>query len=77
MQSTSTPDYAMRFTEVNLLGVYVAPISVILVVTWIVTIALRRVSARFGLFREVWHPALFGFAVYVIVLSATVLLIAG
>jgi hypothetical protein len=53
----------MRFTEVNLLGVYVAPISVMLVVTWIVTIALRRVSARFRLFRDVWHPALFGFAV--------------
>jgi protein AaeX len=63
----------MRFTEINLLGVYVAPISVMLVAAWIMTIALRWVADRFGLFRDVWHPALFGFAVYLTVLSAMVL----
>jgi protein AaeX len=63
----------MRFTEINLLGVYVAPISVMLVAAWIMTIALRWVAARFGAFRDVWHPALFGFAVYLTVLSAMVL----
>jgi protein AaeX len=67
----------MRFTEINLLGVYVAPISVMLVAAWIVTIALRRIAARFGIFRDVWHPALFGFAVYLIVLSSMVLLLAA
>ena len=36
---------------------------------WFVTIALRRVAGRFGLLRYVWHPALFVFAVYMIVLS--------
>ena len=66
----------MRFTEVNLLGVYVAPISVMLVVAWIITMALRRVAARFGLLRQVWHPALFVFAVYLIVLSSIVLTVA-
>jgi protein AaeX len=59
----------MRFTEINLLGVYVAPMSVLMVWAWIVTIALRRVTARFGLLRYVWHPALFVFAIYLIVLS--------
>jgi hypothetical protein len=59
----------MRFTEINLLGVYVAPMSVLMVGAWIVTIALRRVTARFGLLRYVWHPALFVFAIYLIVLS--------
>ena len=63
----------MRFTEVNLLGVYVAPISVMLVAAWFVTIALRRVAANLGLLRYVWHPALFVFAVYMIVLSSIVL----
>ena len=66
----------MRFTEVNLFGVYVAPISVIMVVAWVVTIGLRRSAARFGLLRYVWHPALFVFAVYTIVLSSMVLLVA-
>jgi protein AaeX len=65
----------MRFTETNLFGVYVAPISLMLVAAWIVTIALRRVAARFGLLRYVWHPALFAFAIYLIVLSSMVLLL--
>ena len=63
----------MRFTEVNLFGVFVAPISVMLVVAWVITITLRRYAARFGLLRHVWHPALFVFAIYMIVLSSIVL----
>ena len=65
----------MRLSEVNLFGVYVAPMSVIMVVAWLATIALRRVADRFGLLRHVWHPALFVFAVYMILLSSIVLLI--
>ena len=63
----------MRFTEINLFGVFVAPMSVMLVAAWIVTIGLRRFAARFGLLRYVWHPSLFVFAVYMIVLSTIVL----
>jgi protein AaeX len=63
----------MRYTDVNLFGVYVAPISVMLVAAWFITIALRRIAARFGLMRHVWHPALFGFAIFTIVLSSFVL----
>jgi hypothetical protein len=66
----------MMFTEINLFGVYVAPISVLLVAAWFVTIVLHRVASRLGLLRYVWHPALFVFAVYMIVLSSSVLLIA-
>jgi protein AaeX len=67
----------MRFTEINLFGVYVAPISVMMVAAWAVTIGLRRIATRFGLLRHVWHPALFVFAVHVIVLSSMVLLVAA
>jgi protein AaeX len=67
----------MSFTEINLFGVYVAPISLMLIAAWIVTIVLRRVVDRFGLLRHVWHPALFVFAVYLIVLSSMVFLAAG
>jgi protein AaeX len=66
----------LKFVEIDLLGVYVAPISVLMIVAWIVTVGLRRVAARFGLMRYVWHPALFVFDVYIIVLSSMVLLIA-
>jgi hypothetical protein len=67
----------MRFTEINLFGVYVAPISVLLVAAWVVTIALRRLAARFGLLRHVWHPAAFIFSVYIIVRSSMVLALAA
>ncbi len=64
----------MRFGEVDLFGVYVAPISLMMVGAWLVTIALRRIASRFGLLRYVWHPALFVFAAYFIVLSSWVLI---
>lgn len=66
----------MRFAEISLFGVYVAPISVMLVIAWVITIMLRRAAARFGLLRHVWHPALFVFSVYMIVLSSIVLVVA-
>lgn len=63
----------MRYSEVDLFGVYVAPISVMLFVAWVVTAVLRRVAVRFGLLRLVWHPALFIGALYIVVLSSIVL----
>jgi hypothetical protein len=66
----------MSFAEISLFGVYVAPISLTMVVAWLVTIALRRVADRFGLLRYAWHPALFMFAVYIIVLSCWILIVA-
>ena len=66
----------MRFAEISLFGVYVAPISVLMVMAWIVTVASRRVASRFNLLRHVWHPALFVFSIYIIVLSSMVLVIA-
>ena len=66
----------MRFTEIDVFGVYVAPMSLMMVAAWLVTIALRRVADRSGLLRYVWHPALFVFAVYLTVLSSITIIIA-
>jgi protein AaeX len=66
----------VRFTEIDIFGVYVAPMSLMMVVAWLVTVALRRVASRFGVLRYVWHPALFVFAVYMIVLSSITIIIA-
>ena len=65
----------MNFFEIDVFGVYVAPISLLMIAAWLVTVAARRVAVRFGLLRLVWHPALFVFAVFIIVLSAMVLVI--
>jgi hypothetical protein len=67
----------MHFFEINLFGVYVAPIAIILVAAWVVLLPVRRIANRFGLLRHVWHPALFEFAVYLIIVSVIVLAIAN
>jgi hypothetical protein len=66
----------MRFTEIDLFGVYVAPISLMMIGAWLILIPLRRAADHFDLLRQVWHPALFWFAVYMIVLSTIILLVA-
>jgi protein AaeX len=65
----------VRFVEADLLGVYVAPISMMMLIAWLVVIVLRRVAVRLGVLQYVWHPALFVFSVYIIVLSSIVLLV--
>jgi hypothetical protein len=64
----------VRFTDINLFGVYVAPISIMIVEAWLVTVVLGRIAGRWGLLRYVWHPALFVFAVYITVLSSFILI---
>jgi hypothetical protein len=66
----------MRFSEVDLFGVYVAPATPILVAAALAFLVLRRVTNGFGVLRRVWHPALFEFAVYVILASGLTLLLA-
>ena len=64
----------MKFTDIDLFGVYVAPISLMMAASWLILVALRAVADHFDLLRYVWHPALFLSSVYMIVLSTIVLL---
>jgi hypothetical protein len=66
----------MRFNEINLFGIYVAPIVVILAIAWIAYLLVRRAGDRLGLSQRVWHPALFDLALYVMIVSAIVIIIA-
>ena len=66
----------MSFTEVNLFGVYVAPISLMIGAAWLILLPLRWLVVRSGVLRHVWHPALFEFSIYMIVLSSIVFLVA-
>jgi protein AaeX len=67
----------MSFFEIDILGVYVAPIVPMMLVAWVILMALRRVADHFGLMRHVWRPSLFVLVVYVILLGAMVLLAAA
>ena len=63
----------MAFTEVDLFGVYVAPMSLMMLAAWFTTAGVRSVLGHFGLLRFTWHPALFLFSVYIIVLACITL----
>ena len=67
----------MNYAEINVFGVYVAPIVPMMIVAWLLLWPLHRLAASFGLFRYVWHPALFVFVVYVLFLTAIVLFAKG
>jgi len=62
----------VSFVEIDIFGVYVAPIVPMMVAAFLVTLALRWIAVILGLFRWIWHPALFQLSVYLIVLSAIV-----
>lgn len=62
-------------SEVNIAGIYVAPIAVYALAALPITLVLRVVFFRTGLRARAWHPALFELAVYVIVLALLILLV--
>ena len=65
----------MRFVEFNIYGVYVAPISLMMLIAWLLLVVLRRLAVRFNVLQYVWHPAVFVFSIYIIVLAAIVLIV--
>lgn len=62
------------FSDVNILGLYVAPFAVMLLLAWAAMMPLNLLSQRIGLPHRVWHPGLFSLGLYIIVLSLIVLL---
>jgi hypothetical protein len=63
----------MRYSEINIFGVYVSPMSVMLLAAWVILVLIRRVADAAGVSRAIWHPALASLAIYVIVLSAIII----
>jgi hypothetical protein len=56
--------------EISLSGIYVPSLLVLSLLSLAASRAIRHVLARLGLYRLVWHPALFDAALFVIVLGA-------
>jgi protein AaeX len=68
----------MPFPEVDIFGIYVAPIAILMLVAWLLLVLIRRIADRLNVFAfEIWHPALFNAALYLILLSSLVLALAG
>ncbi|SAI55060.1 component of multidrug efflux system [Bordetella ansorpii] len=54
--------------EFSFYGIYFPWLLVLGVIAWAANWALRRVLARAGFYRLVWHPALFDLALFVVLL---------
>jgi nitric oxide reductase large subunit len=63
----------MRYAEINIFGVYVAPFAPMMLAAWLIAYPLQRMRDRFGVTRHVWHPPLFNIAVYIMILSLIVI----
>ena len=63
--------------ELDLLGVFLSPMAALLAAAAITWLVLRRLLELTGVERRVWHPALFNFAAFVLLLSSLVLLVFG
>jgi hypothetical protein len=60
-------------SEVDVGGIYVAPIAVYAVSAIPLFLILRSALGHLGVLRNIWHPALFELAVYVTLLSVLLL----
>jgi len=57
--------------ELNILGIYISPIFLHLLVAALPWLALRWLLTATRAYRFIWHPPLFNTALYIILLAAT------
>jgi hypothetical protein len=63
----------MRF-ELDIYGVLVPALLLWLIVAYVLSVIVSRIIQYFGVYRLVWHRALFNFALYICLLGAVVYL---
>jgi protein-S-isoprenylcysteine O-methyltransferase Ste14 len=56
--------------EVSIYGLYGPPLLLLTLAALVVSRLINLVLAKTGFYRVVWHPALFDFSLFVIVLGA-------
>ena len=61
--------------ELDLHGVLVPPLLLSLLLALAASMALRRLLARTGFYRLVWHRPLFDFALYVVLVGGVAVLL--
>lgn len=64
----------MSFVEIDVFGVLISPLVPLMALAAAITVALRLIMIELGLMRRIWHPALFEFSIFLIVLTAAVLI---
>jgi len=61
----------MRY-ELDLFGVLVPSLLLWSVLAFVLARIISRLIARAGLYRRIWHPALFDFALYICLVASLV-----
>jgi hypothetical protein len=59
--------------QLDLFGVIVPSLLLWSAVAYVLARSVTKVMGRAGVYRHVWHPALFDFAIYVCILTSLVL----
>jgi len=57
--------------ELNILGIYISPIFIYLLVAALLWLALRWLLTVTRAYRFIWHPPLFNTALYILLCAAT------
>lgn len=58
--------------ELDLYGVFVPSLGAWMLLAFLISLAVRRVLARVGFYRLVWHRPLFDLSLYVVLLGGVV-----
>ncbi|MCL2831415.1 MAG: DUF1656 domain-containing protein [Betaproteobacteria bacterium] len=57
------------YEEFSLYGVFIPTLMPLMLVAFLVFLGLHLLLLRVGVYRHVWHPPLFNFALYILVLG--------
>ena len=63
--------------EINIHGIFVPALLILTVLALVMSSILRRLLAAVGFYRFVWHPALFDFCLFIILLGLVCTLTLG
>ena len=59
--------------EIDIFGIFVPAVLVLMLIAYVLSLAVRMVFGRIGLYRFVWHRSVFDLAVYVMLLGIVVI----
>jgi hypothetical protein len=59
--------------EIDIFGIFVPAVLVLMLIAYLLSLAVRMVFGRIGLYRFVWHRSVFDLAVYVMLLGIVVI----
>ncbi|MFT3815425.1 MAG: DUF1656 domain-containing protein [Acidovorax sp.] len=57
------------YGEFSLYGVFIPTLMALMLVAFLVLVGLRQLLLKAGAYRHIWHPPLFDFALYIVVLG--------